>query len=116
MVFFAVEYYGEVLFLKEKLGASLGMFGVILWELVLFVICFMPFMILGFPFWIAVIVVILMNVLPVLGGAVSLGLYIWAFIVALKMPSSALVIAFYVCFALYVIVAVYKLLIVNLGR
>lgn len=36
--------------MKEKLGASLGMFGVILWELVLFVICFMPFMILGFPF------------------------------------------------------------------
>lgn len=79
MVFFVVEYYGEVLFMKEKLGASLGMFGVILWELVLFVICFMPFMILGFPFWLAVIVVILMNVLPVLGGAVSLGLYIWAF-------------------------------------
>lgn len=102
--------------MKEKLGASLGMFGVILWELVLFVICFMPFMILGFPFWLAVIVVILMNVLPVLGGTVSLGLYIWAFIVALKMSSSALVIAFYVCFALYVIVAVYKLLIVNLGR
>lgn len=50
MVFFVVEYYGEVLFMKEKLGASLGMFGVILWELVLFVICFMPFMILGFPF------------------------------------------------------------------
>lgn len=102
--------------MKEKLGASLGAFGVILWELALFVICFMPFLILGFPFWLAVIVVILMNVLPVLGGVASLGLYIWAFIVALKMASSALVIAFYVCFAVYVIAVVHKLFVANSGR
>lgn len=93
---------------KDKLVSALGAFGTVLWYLIALAIASLPFAILKLPFW-GILVFMLLISIPFVNIIAGAGLYIWAFIEALGQKQDAVVIAFYVVFAilaLYVVIAV----------
>ncbi len=88
--------------LLEKLSNAFGIFGLVLYYVITFSLSFAPLIILGFPFWVNLILVIVILAVPVLGEIALLGLFVWAFIVAVGQPIDAWSIVLFVAAAVYV--------------
>lgn len=87
--------------MKEKLYSLFGTFGTALWFLISAIYCYSPLLIFKFPFYVELLLFLAMFTIPFVGEFVRVGLYIWAFTIAIKMPIDALTIIFYVCAFLY---------------
>ncbi len=88
--------------MKNKLTALFGTFGSVLSYLASFLLSIAPLLVLDLPLWADMIILILLNaaqLVPFLGMVPVLGVYVWAFIVALRAPSELLSILFFIAFA-----------------
>lgn len=59
-------------------------------------------MILKFPLWVDLLLILAMTALPFIGETIRLALFIWAFVVAIHMSLSVLTVVFFVFAAIYV--------------
>lgn len=87
--------------MKDKLASALGGFGAVLWYIISFLYGFAPLVILRFPFWLDLLLIIAMTSIPLVGELIRIALYIWAFVVVVNGPFDIIAIVFYVFFALY---------------
>lgn len=83
---------------KDKILGLFGSFGVIVWYIIIGLLYILPFVILDLPWW-GIFIAILATSL--LGEFAQMGIYIWAFISALKQQQDIFVIVFYILFGLY---------------
>lgn len=92
--------------MKEKLTSLLGTFGSVLYYLIMLLLFFAPILVLDLPFWADLIILNILlfsqGLFPI-GDILSLGIDIWALIVALRNPTDVLSIIFFVAFALNII-------------
>lgn len=89
--------------MKEKLTNALGVTGSVIWHIILMVLALSPLIILDLPFWADLIIIFAVMSLPFIGDIVMLGVYIWAFIVAISGPIDIVVIIFFISAGLYVL-------------
>jgi cbb3-type cytochrome oxidase subunit 3 len=98
--------------MKEKLQGVLGTFGIVLYFIITFVLCFIPVLFWGLPRWVDFIYI---AVFVFLGGTWIAGLvgniaYIIAFINVIQHPIDAWAVVFLVAFAINVIYFVVNIL------
>ena len=89
--------------IKEKLVASLGAVGYIIYCVISIVLTFAPLLVLNFPFWVDFIIITLVTLIPMFGNLIGLVFWIWAFFVAIQNPTDIASIIYFVAFAIYVI-------------
>lgn len=71
-------------------------------DLVIKLLVFFPaFFVLDFPFWLSLILVAVISLVPVFGSLLNIGLWIWALVVCISQPVTTLSIIFYILFAVY---------------
>lgn len=96
--------------MKEKLTATLGTFGLILWYVISVVITFAPLIILSFPIYIDAAIIAIINIIPILGNIVSVVIWVWALIECIGGPQDIFAIIYYILFGLKAIHVVYSML------
>lgn len=92
----------RVLSLKERITSGLGSAGVVVWYIISIFYSIAPLMILKFPLWVDLLLILAMTALPFIGETIRLALFIWAFVVAIHMSLSVLTVVFFVFAAIYV--------------
>lgn len=92
---------------KDKILSLFGSFGYILWLILTGFLYVLPFVILDLPWW---GIFIAMTATLILGEFARIGIYIWAFIAALKQQQDLYVIAFYVLFGFYSLYIIFTIL------
>lgn len=87
--------------LTDLLSGSLGVASfLVAWTIRIF-FAFLPLYVLDLNFFIDLILIALVTFAGVLGSIIYGGLWIWAFICALGQPLDAVVVIFYIVFALH---------------
>lgn len=94
--------------MKEKLSGVLGGVGVIVFYLVYVAFSVIPVVVLDFPLWLCFIVFFLLTTVP-FADILYFGVEIWAFIVALKEPSSLISILMFISFGLHLYTIAYRI-------
>ena len=61
----------------------------------------LPLYVIGLSFWLSVIVVSLLNLIPSIGTILSIGSWIWGLVVIINGPQNKFAVAYYILFALY---------------
>lgn len=89
--------------MKEKMQSALGGFGMILWYAISTMYSFAPLLVLGFPVWVDIILVIAMMTLPMAGGIIRFALFVWAFIRVFSMPINIITVIFFICAIIFFI-------------
>lgn len=92
--------------MKEKLHSLLGGFGVILYYGLTLLIAVLPLVMIDVPFWADFLILIVVNVFPPL----SLPLWIWGLIAAIKGSQDIFAIIYYILFAIFVLYCLINLL------
>lgn len=89
---------------KEKLMSKLGSVGIVLWYISNIFLTIAPFFVLDLSFWwVFIALAVVLTIPPILGDVILLGLYIWGLINVIGSSPTALVIIFYIAFAIFVI-------------
>lgn len=86
--------------LKEWLTAALGGVGFVIYFVILMFINVLPLVILDLPWWAVVLICFALSFFE-WTQFLYLGVWIWAFVVALKQPIDWISIVFFIVFALY---------------
>ena len=89
--------------MKERITSGLGAAGVVVWYIISIFYSIAPLMILKFPLWVDLLLILAMTALPFIGEAIRLALFIWAFVVAVHMSLSVLTVVFFIFAAIYVL-------------
>lgn len=89
--------------MKEKLISSLGIFGYIIVYIVLSAFAIAPILVLRFPAWATFVALIVIDFVPFVGTLLNLGLYIWAFVVAVTSPQNVFSIILYISFFFFLV-------------
>lgn len=84
------------------LTRAFGVFGLVLYYLLILAIAYAPLLFLGFPWWANILAVLGIMFIPFIGGLAQLILWIWGFLLVVKLPVSLTVVLFYIGAALYV--------------
>lgn len=87
--------------MKEKLSYTLGSVGLIIWYIISIVYSFAPLLVLDIGYFVSFLLILAMNLLPIGGELLRMGLYIWATIVVLGRPLNIIYIIFLICAAVY---------------
>lgn len=85
---------------KDWAAMTFGAFGLFILLALSYILNFAPLTILHFPFWLDCILIFAMTSVPFLNIIVNLVIWIWAFVVAVTGPQSALTVIFYIVFIL----------------
>lgn len=89
--------------MKEKLQTALGSFGMIIWYIVSAIILLAPLIfVLHLPWIVDFLIIAAIISVPFFGDIVELGIWVWSFILAIKMPFDRLMIIYYIAAAIYV--------------
>ena len=94
--------------MKDKLVGALGVAGAIIYYLISVVLAVVPTVVLDFPIWVCFIVFFLLISVP-FADILYFGVEIWAFIVALKDPSSFISILMFIAFGLHLYSIAYRI-------
>lgn len=87
--------------MKDKLTSALGGIGFILFYALIILCAFSPLLVLDFPIWVDFFIILFISIFRMLGSILCIGLYIWAFKVALSQPINIVSIIFFICSAVY---------------
>jgi hypothetical protein len=87
--------------LKDVLVGSLGVVGYVIYSVILYVIYFLPVLILDFPLWANILIVLCIMNIPIVGGILYLAAWIWSFTIVISMPIGGFSIFYFVAFAVY---------------
>ena len=90
--------------LKEVLVNSLGTVGYVIWNVLLYVFCFLPVLVLDIPWWAVVIVVLCIVNIPFLGRILYLASWVWSFVIIISEPISGFSIFYFIVLGIYVFV------------
>lgn len=90
--------------LKEVLVNSLGTVGYIIWNVLLYVFCLLPVLVLDIPWWADVIVVLCIVNIPFLGKILYLASWVWSFVIIISEPISGFSIFYFIVLGIYVFV------------
>lgn len=82
--------------MKEKLLDALGIFGGIIWFLILGLIAFLPLAMIGGSFWLNLLLFSIVFFFPASSGV----FWIWGLVCAIKGPQDVWAIIYYVLFAI----------------
>ena len=85
--------------IKNRLVDTLGFFGYIVYFFMSYIVTFAPLFVLDLPLLLCVLITLAVNLIPY-ANIPYFGLWVWAFVVSLKDPSSSLSIVFYISLAL----------------
>lgn len=102
--------------MKEKLVSALGTFGMILWYIISCLYAFAPLLYLDIPFLLGFALAFVIITFPVIGGIVSIVLYVWATIVALQSPFNIVTIIFLIFALLYFFTTLLPLIVSLFGK
>ncbi len=91
--------------LTDTLTGTLGFFGFVLLYFLYFTFIMAPLYIIGAPYWVTIIACILLCFFSDLIILVNTALYPWAFIIAVRGPQNIISILFYICFAVWFLMA-----------
>lgn len=94
---------------KRKLERFFGIFGVVLYNLFCLAIVALPLIIIKPNIWITLIALAIIIFIDGLGDLVQLILWSWSFTIAFKMPVSSLTIAYWIVFAVYVLMLTWQI-------
>lgn len=86
--------------ITEEIIWRFGKTGLYVYSVIIGVVNLLPLIILGAPVWVIVLVAAALWFVPLLQFP-YLGVWIWAFVVALKLPITWMSIVFFAAFALY---------------
>lgn len=89
---------------KEKLSEKFGTVFYYAFIAIATVLLVVPLFILGFPWWVNMIIFFVCISFDTLGGLTELVIYIWAFTQVIGDALSTLSIIFYVCFGVYILI------------
>lgn len=87
---------------KERLFGALGTFGSILYYILAVCLTFCPLSALGFPFWLKLILIMVVTTIPFIGPACELVLWVWSFFIMIHAPLQAFTIFYFIACAVYV--------------
>ena len=93
--------------MKEKLTSALGSFGFVLFYIFIVLYAYAPLLVLDFPIWVDLLLILVISTFRGLGGILCLGLYIWALVVVLTHPFNVISAIFLVCTVLYFFTSVF---------
>lgn len=89
--------------LKDKLFGALGTFGIILFYILATAIIGIPLAFLDWPFWVDLIVLLVIYFFNLIGGIVQIIIFALSMPVALSSPINFFTIMYFICLAVYVI-------------
>lgn len=72
--------------IREKLEAALGLFGFVVFYIILGVITFMPLVFLPIPWWVDFIVVAVVLAIGNFGSIILIAAWVWSFFVVINTP------------------------------
>lgn len=82
--------------MKKKLADTLGVFGVILYYIISTVAYVLPFVMIGAPFWLDIIFILVQEFLPI----TSIVFWIWGLVRTILGPQDIWAIIYYVLFGI----------------
>ena len=91
---------------KETLVGTLGVVGFIIWFLLGAVLLFLPLSFLDFPLWVDFIIILVLMNTQVLGGVLSIVLWVWSFTEVIAHPIDGWSIFYFVGFAIYLLTSI----------
>lgn len=87
----------------QRLSRVFGVFGLILYYALFLMIAYAPLMFLDFPWWVDVLIALGVTFIPYAGGLAEFVLWVWGFLVVVKLPLSFTVVLFYIGAVLYLL-------------
>jgi hypothetical protein len=98
---------GSAINVKEKLYASLGVFGYILYYALALFLTFMPLSYLQFPFYVDFIMMAAVLIVPFVGQIVELAIWVWSFVLVVTQPIGWFEVIYFVSALIYVFTTVF---------
>ena len=96
--------------LKEKLSQSLGAFGLVISFILYVIIRFAPLTVLGFPFIVDLILIVVITSIPILNIITSGVLWFWGLVTVINGPQDVLAIIYYILFSIWAIYTIITLI------
>lgn len=98
--------------LKVILVGSLGVVGYVIWYVLLAAVWLLPLIVLDFPFWADVLIILVAFNIPILGSLFEFALWIWSFTIVTSMPIGGFSIFYYIVFGIYILTSVLPFIVV----
>lgn len=86
---------------REKLFGSLGVFGYVVYYILVVCLTFCPLSALRFPFWLKLICIAVITLVPFLGAVCEFVLWVWSFCVMINAPLQIFTIFYFIACAIY---------------
>lgn len=99
----------------DRLSSAFGVFGLILYYLLFLMIAYAPLLFLGFPWWANILIVLGIWLIPYAGGLMEFILWVWSFLLVIKLPLGFTVVLYYIGAVLYVLFVLLPSLLSHFG-
>lgn len=97
--------------LKTWLVEKIGTLGFIIWFIISLIFLVVPVVVLPVPFWLRLIIILVIYALPMIGLLLQIVVFFWGFFVTISGPQDIVAIIFYIVFALWICLSFIPLLI-----
>lgn len=87
--------------MKAKLEGSLGVAGSVIFYLISCLLVVAPLWFIGLPWWADLLIIALILSTNIIGGVISVALWVWALVIVVSGTIGWLEIVFFVLFAVY---------------